>query len=151
MLETRMEARTGQGELQEDDASSRFDPLNRRETPPREEENRIRAVFDLSDGVPLPRVTTAALGRYHAYLSRHLSLPFRGLYAETAYPVRHTVRYVTVTGLLPLTDKAVQGIHCEVGGNSDAPRLSLVDLGLPEDDPNYQLLDDFAYWFRNCR
>lgn len=150
MLETRTEART-RIESQEDDASLLFEPLNRDETPPREEENRILGVFDLPNGVRLPPVTMAALAHYHAYLSRHLSFPFRGLYAETAYPVRHTVRYVTVTGLLPLPEKAAQGVHCEVAGDADMPRLSLIDLGLAEDDPNYQLLDDFAYWFRNCR
>ena len=151
MLETKMDANAGRVALQEDEAPVSVKSLRRVKMPPREEEKRIRAVFDLPEGARLPRVTLATLAQYHAYLTRRLSVPFQGLYADTEYPVRHTVRYVTVLGLLPLAGRASQGIHCEVAGAASESRLSLVDIGLADDHPNCQLVDDFTYWFANCR
>jgi len=114
------------------------------------EEDRIRAIFGLSAGVPLPRVTSHTLGKYHAHLSTRLSFPFRALYAETRAPIVHLVRYIFVVRLLNPAGPVSRGILCRVEALSETTELPLVEIGVPEDDPNSQLLDDFAYWFLNC-
>ncbi len=113
------------------------------------EEDRIRLVFGLPEDTPLPRVTMATLAHYHAYLRKHLVFPFQALYAETTFPVRHLVRYVSVLALLPVIGSASRGIHCRVEGIPDLHALPLVDIGMPDGHPNYQTLDDYAYWFLN--
>jgi hypothetical protein len=113
------------------------------------EEGRIRGIFDLPDGAALPRVTMRSLSRYHADLARKLAFPFQAMFADTRYPVR-LVRYVTVVGLEPVGGSASQRIHCRVEGTAHVKRLPLVDLGLQDDDPNHQMVEDFAYWFLNA-
>jgi hypothetical protein len=91
----------------------------------------------------------ASLAKYHAHLREHLHFPFQAIYAETTFPVRHLVRYVSVLGLLPVVGSASRGIHCRVEGLPHARSLPLVDIGMPDEHPNYQILDDYAYWFLN--
>jgi hypothetical protein len=113
------------------------------------QEERIREVFGLPAGLPLPRVTVQNLGRYHAYLNAHLAFPFRAICAETQPPIRRLIRHISVIKLLSLGGPVSRGITCRVEGLPDAIELPLVDIGVREDDPPAQLVDDFAYWFFN--
>jgi hypothetical protein len=113
------------------------------------EVERIREVFQILDSSPLPRVSMPALHKYQAYLESRLCFPCEALYAETRPPVRHLIRYITVVGLLPVADQASRGLHCRVEGLPGVHELPLVEIGLREDNVNYQVIDDFAYWFLN--
>jgi hypothetical protein len=113
------------------------------------QEDRIREVFQLAADIALPCVTMATLARFHAHLARYLTFPFQALYADTHPPVRQLVRYITVTGLVHVAGSASRGIHCRVEGVPGVRELPLVDIGLQEDNPNCQLVDDYAYWFLN--
>ena len=114
------------------------------------QEARIRDVFQLADNMPLPRVTMNTLARYYAYMLRHLQLPFQALCPDINLPMRQLVRYITVTALLPVAGSASRGIHCKVEGLLHVNELPLVDVGLHDENPNCQLVDDYAYWFLNA-
>jgi hypothetical protein len=113
------------------------------------QEDRIREVFGLPAGVPLPRVTVQSLGKYHAYLSAELNLSFRALYADTRPPVTRLIRHITVVRLLSLGGPVSRGITCRIEGIPDLIEAPLMDIGVRDDDSNAQLVDDFAYWFFN--
>jgi hypothetical protein len=115
------------------------------------QEERIGTVFGLSDGVPLPAVDAESLRTYHRYLRTHLAFPFQALYVEERPPIRHFVRYIMVSGLLELAGRPLEGIVCKVEGIAAVGTLMLVELGVRGDDPNYQMIDDYAYWFLNWR
>jgi hypothetical protein len=110
------------------------------------EESRIRAVFALPSHVPLPRVGKDSLLEYHRYLAENLSFPFPALYAETTPPVRQIVRYVTVVGLSDSERRRLYGLFCKVQIGEETVELPLADLGIREDDPNRQLVDDYLHW-----
>jgi hypothetical protein len=116
---------------------------------PASQEDRIREVFGLPAGLPLPRVTVQNLGKYHAYLSVHLRFPFRALCAETRPPIIHLVRYISVVRILPPAGPVSRGILCRVEGVPGSVELPLVEIGVREDGPLARLVDDFAYWFVN--
>jgi hypothetical protein len=42
-----------------------------------------------------------------------------------------------------------RGIHCRIDGLAHVRSLPLVDIGMPDEHPNYQMLDDYAFWFLN--
>lgn len=114
---------------------------------PSTEEDRVRTAFALPPNVALPAVDKESIRTYHQYLEKKLTFPFSALYAETTPPVRHLVRYVTVVGLSDNTRRRMYGLFCKVqlreGG---AMELPLSELGIPEEDPNRQLVDDYLYW-----
>jgi hypothetical protein len=116
-----------------------------------EEQERIRAVFGLSPDAPLPQVNLLSLTHYRDYLSARLTFPFHALYAESTPPVRHLVRYVTLVGLRSEIGFVSGGLLCEVENVPHGKSLPLAEIGVREDNPNYQLLDDYAYWFYNWR
>jgi hypothetical protein len=110
------------------------------------EDDRIRAVFGLAAGVPLPEVNKDTLLQYHEYLAKKLSFPFQALYAETQPPVRQLVRYATVIGLSDSVRRRLYGLFCKVQIDEAIVELPLADLGIREDDPNRQLIDDYLHW-----
>lgn len=114
--------------------------------PPACEEDRVRAVFGPSNDVPWPQVNKDTLRQYHEYLLGKLSFPFPALYTETTPPVRQIVRYVTVLGLSDDVRRRLYGLFCKVQIEDDVVELPLADMGLGEDDPNRQLVDDYTYW-----
>jgi hypothetical protein len=116
------------------------------------EVDRIRAVFALPEDAPLPKVGIDTLSIYHEYLLAHLSFPFQALYTEGKRPTWHRVRYLTVGGLLlDLEKQPLKGITCRVEGFRSGREPALVEMGVREDDPNYRIIDDYAYWFLNYR
>jgi hypothetical protein len=112
---------------------------------------RIQAVFGLCDDAPLPRVNRNTLRRYHEHLAASLSVPFDALYAETKPPIRHLVHFVRVVRIRDVEDRISDGLICEVQNSQDTRSLPLAEIGVREDDSNYQLIDDYAYWFINSR
>ena len=88
--------------------------------------------------------------KYREFLAANLSFPFEALYAETTPPVRQLFRYVTVIGLSDAPDR-LNGLLCKVPGSQGEVEMPLAELGVPEVNPNHQLVDDYAYWFWNWR
>ncbi len=113
--------------------------------------SRIRNVFGLSNGAPVPRVNRDSLRRYYEYLIAHLAVPFDALYADTRPPVRQLVRHLRVVRVLDMGDHLTEGLICEVQESPKGRHLPLSELGVREDDPNYELLDDYAFWFLNSQ
>jgi hypothetical protein len=118
------------------------------------QDERIRRVFALADDVPLPAVSDQTLAAYHEYLLANLSLPFDALYCPTGGEMRQLIHYVHVT---ELTDPRqgvmhnLHGLYCRASNAKEVLDLPLADLGVREDNPNCQLIDDYAYWFVNWR
>jgi hypothetical protein len=113
------------------------------------QEDRIREVFELPAALPLPRVTVQNLGKYHAFLNAQLCFPFRAMYADSRPPVTCLIRHISVVRLLSVGGPVSRGIKCRVEDVPDAVEVPLMEIGVREDHPNAQLVDDFAYWFFN--
>lgn len=122
-----------------------------REHEPGNEEDRIRKAFGLPPHAALPRVDKETLARYHEYLQQQLAFPFQALYAETAPPVKQIVRYVNVIGLSDNPRRRQYGLFCKVQLGDAVTELPLADMGMQENDPNRQLVDDYLYWLWNSR
>jgi hypothetical protein len=118
------------------------------------QEGRIRKVFGLSEESPLPPVREDTLAAYHAYLADHLSLPFDALCCENGVEVRQLVHYIQIIELLPPRKNrsgSLQGLCCKARNHKATLELSLAECGVREDNPNCQLVDDYAYWYVNWR
>jgi hypothetical protein len=115
--------------------------------------DRIIAVLGLTDhGVP--RVGEKTLARYHKYLSANLSLPFVAYYPEPTNAQERTQFRCNVVELLDPAEwlgDEFDGLFCKTRKGKFEVNLPLVELHLPEDDPNFQLIDDYCYWFWNWR
>jgi hypothetical protein len=121
---------------------------------PLDQDDRIRRVFDVADEAPLPPVDQATLVAYYDYLARHLALPFDALYCQNGGKMRHLIHYVQVTELLcprqgntHPTDGLLSRARC----HDDTLEMPLTEFGVMEDNPNCQLIDDYAYWLVNYR
>jgi hypothetical protein len=119
--------------------------------PPDNEDIRIRRVFALAESDPIPRVSQDTLLKYREFLEAALSFPFQALYAETTAPVRRLFRCVLVLGLSETTNRRASALMVRVQKAQGEIEIPLAELGVREDDPNHQLVDDFAYWFWNWR
>jgi hypothetical protein len=118
------------------------------------QEDRIRKVFELAEDAPLPRVSDQALATYHDYLVASLLLPFDALYCPTGTDIRQLIHYVRVTELMhPLLGRQhnLYGLFCKAQNAKQVLDLPLAELGVRDDNPNCQLIDDYAYWFVNSR
>jgi hypothetical protein len=118
------------------------------------QEDRIRRVFGVPDDAPLPSVSDQTLAVYYDHLVAALSLPFDALYCPTGGDVRQLIHYVRVTDLLDPRQGHLRNLHglfCKVHNTKEVLHLSLADLGVRDDNPNCQTLDDYAYWFVNWR
>lgn len=118
------------------------------------QEDRIRKVFGLPDESPLPPVREDTLAAYHDYLVANLSLPFDALYCQNGGKMRHLIHYVQVTDLINprhSRNHINHGLFGKAQHHREALELPLSEFGVMEDNPNCQLIDDYAYWFVNCR
>jgi len=119
---------------------------------PAKVEERIRGVFHLGVADPLPLVRQNSLQDYHAHLAAYLSFPFRASHCEEMEPLVLD-NSVLATGLcdparIPLQSAA--GIFCEVVF-CHTMRLPLALLRVDPWNPNCQMIEDYWYWFWNCR
>jgi hypothetical protein len=117
------------------------------------QDDRIRNVFGVPDDAPLPLVREETLAAYYDYLLANLSMPFDALYCQNGGKTRHLIHYVQVTELLDPRGRkhATHGLFGKALHHRDALELPLAEFGVMEDNPNCQLIDDYAYWFVNCR
>ena len=118
---------------------------------PKDEDDRIRMVFDLTSNDPLPDVDDETLEIYHEHLLKNLAFPFTAEYgAEYGHP-----KQVKVIGLGdpdddPMIDD-MYGILCEARMEGRVVTLPLGELEDAKGKPNRQLVKDYCYWFHNFR
>jgi hypothetical protein len=118
------------------------------------QDDRIRHVFGLPEDAPLPRVGDGTLAGYYDYLVAHLALPFDALYCQHGGEMRQLIHHVCVAELMDpreIRNRNLQGLSCKAQNLKEVVDLPLVELGVRDDNPNCQLIDDYAYWFVNCR
>jgi hypothetical protein len=106
------------------------------------------------EGNRLPQVDDENLFRYYEYLSEHLSCPFTAYYPEPTDPREETLHECRVLELLDpskyISDE-FDGIFCKTRKGTFEVNLPLVELEVPQESPNSQLIEDYWYWFWNWR
>ena len=122
---------------------------------PKDQDDRIRKVFDLTSNDPLPGVDNETLLTYHQYLSANLSLPFRAEHTPESGTLFRTGYSVKVIGLddsddEPMIDE-MHGILGEARYQRRLVTLPLGELKVGKGKPNRQLVADYCYWFGNWR
>ena len=118
------------------------------------QDDRIRRVFGLPEEAPLPSVNDQTLVAYYEYLVSNLSLPFDALFCQNGGEMRQLIHYVHVTELMDprrSRNHSTSGLLCKAKNHKDFLELPLAEFGVREDNANCQLIDDYAYWFVNCR
>lgn len=122
-------------------------------SPDADQTERIQAALGrTADG--LPKVDEDSSARYYAYLSAHLSLPFAAYYPE---PKNAEEEYEFRCIVLELLDPrrhlgdVFDGIFCRIRKGNYELNLPLVELHVPHDSPDYQLIEDYWHWFCNWR
>ena len=112
----------------------------------------LEALWSL--GGRLPSVGEETLSRYFKYLSAHLSLPFTAHYPQPTTPLEEVEQRCTVLELLdPAKDicDEFDGIFCKTRKGKYEINLPLTELQIPQDSPNFQLIEDYWFWFWNWR
>ena len=105
-------------------------------------------------GEQLPSVDEETLSRYYKYLTARLSFPFTACYPEPTTSLEERQHRCTVLELLdPINDicDEFDGIFCKTRKGKYQINLPLVELKIPQNSPNFQLIEDYWFWFWNWR
>ncbi len=98
----------------------------------------------------LPKVDQDTLARYYAYLSANLPLPFTAYYPQPVSAQEKAQFRCTVVELLDparhLGDE-FDGLFCKTRRGRFEVNLPLVELHVPHDNPAFQLVEGYGYWF----
>jgi hypothetical protein len=120
------------------------------ERPPDDDQNsRILAALG-SDGSRQPRLDDDTLYQYYSFLAENLQFPFHVSYPQSAPPFAKVEYHATVLEVLDPRKYAsddLSGIFCKTKKGKFEVNLPLVELDVPQDNPNYQLIDDYCHWF----
>ena len=101
-----------------------------------------------------PGVDEETLSRYFKYLTASLSFPFSAHYPEPTN-LREKREFACV--VLELLDPKkhlgdeFDGIVCKTRKGKYEVNLPLVELEIPQSNPNFRLIDDYEYWLWNWR
>ena len=101
-----------------------------------------------------PSVDEETLSRYYRYLTAKLSFPFTATYPEPRTALEEEQHRCTVVELLdPANDicDEFDGIFCRTIKGKYEIHLPLIELEIPQDSPNFQLIEDYWFWFWNWR
>lgn len=116
------------------------------------QEERIRQVFGIPSEDPLPPVREDTLARYYAFIVDKLTFPFEAVCCPNGGDARQLIHYVRVLGLIDpgqIRQSNLHGLYCLAENAKGSLQLPLTELGLRDEGPNGQIVDDFAYWFVN--
>ena len=105
-------------------------------------------------GEDSPRVDEETLSKYYQYLSARLSFPFTAHYPQPRSSLEEVQYRGVVLELLDPTKylcDEFDGILCKTRRGKYEVNLPLIELKIPEDSSNFQLIEDYWYWFWNCR
>ncbi len=121
----------------------------------KDQDDRVRMVFDLTSNDPLPDVDDETLEIYHEHLSKTLVFPFEAERTSETGPFSSRTIQVKVIGLGDPDDEPMiddmYGILCEARHERRAVTLPLGELEVKKGKPNRQLIEDYSYWFWNNR
>jgi hypothetical protein len=115
--------------------------------------DRILEVLGTSGG-RLPAVDDETLHQYYKFLSEALSFPFTAHYPE---PTSRREEVLHRCEVLELIDPSkyisddFDGLFCKTRKLNFEVNLPLVELEVPQDSPNFQVVEDYWYWFWNWR
>jgi hypothetical protein len=101
-----------------------------------------------------PFMDDETLASYYRYLSENLSFPFTAYYPEPTNPREKALYECAVLGLLDprrLAGDEIDGVFCKTQKAECEVNLPLVELEVPQDSPNSQLIEDYRHWFWNWR
>lgn len=114
-----------------------------------EQADRIRTILGLTSDDPLPAPTRENLRKYHAYLSKKLSLPFNAEIWELSDSNHRQRHPVTIYRVLVPDEGADSSNGLLAEGNFQEQQLGLplCSLQTRKGSANHQLLQDYAYWF----
>lgn len=121
--------------------------------PEGDQHRRILRALGLAEG-PLPAVDDETLARYYAYLSQNLSFPFEATYPEPTNRREVQLYTCTVRELVDPSQDAYtefDGIFCKADKGGFEVNLPLIELEVPQQSPNFQMIEDYWYWFWNWR
>ena len=102
----------------------------------------------------VPKVDEQMLSRYHKYLASRVSVPFTAYYPEPTNFFEEDQYRCEVLELLPPSKHIANefdGLLCRVRKGKYELTLPLIDLEVPQDDLNFELIEDYWYWFWNWR
>lgn len=114
------------------------------------QDDRIRLILGLTGDDPVPEVDQEVLAKYWDYLNKHLSLPFAARHCPEDGPDND----ITVTCLPDPDDydcDEFYGLFCEARLGRRQITVPLGEIEVKKGKPNYQLVDDYLYWFWNYR
>ncbi len=101
-----------------------------------------------------PSVDEETLSQYYKYLSARVSFPFAAHYPEPRSSLEEVQYRCIVLELLdPSKDiyDDFDGIFCKTRKGQYEINLPLIELEIPQDSPNFQLIEDYWSWFWNWR
>ncbi len=125
-------------------------PLNMKD-----EDDRIRVVFQLTSDDPLPGVNCQTLAIYRDYLADNLTLPCDAIWESESGPLSNTRQKVILTGLGDPKESfridEMYGLICKIKIENKRGDAPLGELEAKEGDENRQLVEDYCSWFWNNR
>jgi len=113
------------------------------------QEDRIRAIFQLTTDDPLPDVEYDTLAVYYQYLVDQLSFPFQAQYKPEDRRSGSKPCQVTVRSLYDIDDYDAEECYGLIGiGLYQDKRIEfpIRDIDVKQNDPNRQLIDDYKFW-----
>ena len=120
-----------------------------------EHDRRDRIVEALGPlGKHSPSVDEETLSRYYKYLSARMLFPFAAHYPEPRSSLEEAQYRCTGLELLDPTNDIYDdfdGIFCKTRKGKYEINLPLIELEIPQDSPNFQLIEDYWFWFWNWR
>jgi hypothetical protein len=112
---------------------------------PKDQDDRVRMVFDLTSDDPLPEVDCDTLETYREHLAKHLVFPFDAEYTAETGPFSSKTTKVTVMCLGDPDDKVMiddsYGILCKAKHERRGLILPLGELEVKKGNPNRQLVN----------
>jgi hypothetical protein len=118
-----------------------------------DQEDRIRVALGVPVDRGIPKVNRNTLWRYYSYLSAKLRFPFIAECPEpTAASEEREFRCVVLSLLSPESfgDES-GGLSCRVRSENCRLNLPLIELVVPQNCRNFQLIEDYWYWLWNWR
>ena len=122
-------------------------------SPTDDRRKRILTALGAADGRQLI-VDDETLSRYYQYLSANLRFPFTAYYPLPRRSLEQTVQRCVVRDVLDparFVSDGFDGLCCTTRKGKYEVYLPLIDLELPQHSRNFQMIEDYWYWFSNWR
>ncbi len=116
-----------------------------------DQNDRLRAVLELTSDDPLPEADDESLVAYYQYLANNLSFPFEAKYSFGPGMFQSKTSSITVLGLLDPDDFADDGygLFCQARRDGQRIELPLTELKVRKGNLNRRMVDDYSSWFVN--